>query len=136
MALCAPTKVVQEPAKEEYVTDEEDALEYVEVEEKVEEKWDCESILSTYSNTENIPKLIVEKSNVKIKLSNKTGMPLGVLPTKPRKQEIVEESQPAENLGKARGEETNVYVDVCIFVMPVASYILHECMQGHESVYI
>lgn len=37
-----------------------------------------ENILGTYSNLENHPKIIVEASN-KIKLSAKTGMPLGVL---------------------------------------------------------
>lgn len=84
-----------------------DDLEYVEVEGKLEDKWDCQSILSTYSNTENHPKLITEKSKkpaAQIKLSNKTGMPLGVLPTKAPKKEIEEDDGPAENLGKARSE--------------------------------
>merc|ERR1719411_1849045 len=43
-----------------------------------EDKWDCESILSTYSTLYNHPKLISEKSN-KIQLSSKTGIPKGVL---------------------------------------------------------
>uniref|UniRef100_A0A8C9RW76 Protein LTV1 homolog n=1 Tax=Scleropages formosus TaxID=113540 RepID=A0A8C9RW76_SCLFO len=45
------------------------------------EKWDCESILSTYSNLYNRPKVIedVPKTNP-IRVSRKTGVPLGVLP--------------------------------------------------------
>uniref|UniRef100_A0A8C8VJ23 Protein LTV1 homolog n=1 Tax=Pelusios castaneus TaxID=367368 RepID=A0A8C8VJ23_9SAUR len=45
------------------------------------EKWDCESILSTYSNLYNHPKLIEEPSKSKpIKISHKTGIPLDILP--------------------------------------------------------
>uniref|UniRef100_A0A8D0GGP0 Protein LTV1 homolog n=1 Tax=Sphenodon punctatus TaxID=8508 RepID=A0A8D0GGP0_SPHPU len=44
------------------------------------EKWDCESILSTYSNLYNHPKLIETPSKPKpIKASKKTGIPLDVL---------------------------------------------------------
>lgn len=39
-------------------------------------KWDCESILSTYSNLYNHPKLISEPPTNKIKVSGKTGMPI------------------------------------------------------------
>ncbi|XP_071965271.1 protein LTV1 homolog [Antedon mediterranea] len=48
------------------------------------EKWDCESILSTYSNLYNHPKTIKEpsKKSNRIKLSQKTGMPLDVLDKK------------------------------------------------------
>nr|SVE73647.1 EOG090X08PQ [Daphnia atkinsoni] len=45
-----------------------------------ERKWDCESILSTYSNIYNHPKLISEPQNSKlIKVCPKTGVPLNVL---------------------------------------------------------
>nr|CAG4634884.1 EOG090X08PQ [Alona affinis] len=44
-----------------------------------ERKWDCESILSTYSNIYNHPKLISEPSSMKIKVCPKTGIPLNVL---------------------------------------------------------
>nr|CAG4643314.1 EOG090X08PQ [Ilyocryptus agilis] len=44
-----------------------------------ERKWDCESILSTYSNAYNHPKLISEPSSTKIKVCAKTGVPLDVL---------------------------------------------------------
>jgi len=45
---------------------------------KFDDTFDCESIITTYSNLENHPKLIVEPKN-KIKISSKTGIPLGVL---------------------------------------------------------
>lgn len=45
------------------------------------EKWDCESILSTYSNIYNHPKIIADPPKV-IKLSKKTGIPLESLPTR------------------------------------------------------
>nr|SVE74273.1 EOG090X08PQ [Daphnia barbata] len=45
-----------------------------------ERKWDCESILSTYSNIYNHPKLISEPQNSKvIKVCPRTGVPLDVL---------------------------------------------------------
>nr|CAH0112647.1 unnamed protein product [Daphnia galeata] len=45
-----------------------------------ERKWDCESILSTYSNIYNHPKLISEPQSSKIiKVCPKTGVPLNVL---------------------------------------------------------
>ncbi|XP_056422701.1 protein LTV1 homolog [Hyla sarda] len=49
--------------------------------EEPSEKWDCESILSTYSNLYNHPQIIKESPKAKpIKVSAKTGMPVGVLP--------------------------------------------------------
>jgi len=56
---------------------EHEEFEKIRVQDK-EDKWDCESILSTYSTLYNHPKLISEKSN-KIQLSSKTGIPKGVL---------------------------------------------------------
>ncbi|KAM5163091.1 protein LTV1 homolog [Mantella aurantiaca] len=51
--------------------------------EEPSEKWDCESILSTYSNLYNHPKIIKDPPKTKpIKVSAKTGIPLGVLPEK------------------------------------------------------
>ncbi|XP_023952700.2 protein LTV1 homolog [Bicyclus anynana] len=53
---------------------EEDELVTVEVEPK--EKWDCETILSTYSNLYNHPKVIEEPKKLqKIKINPKTGIP-------------------------------------------------------------
>lgn len=63
--------------------------ERIRVEENKKERWDCESILSTYSNLYNHPKIIDDGPKQKksdrlgdgtIRLSAKTGMPLGVLP--------------------------------------------------------
>ncbi|NXN50522.1 LTV1 protein, partial [Rynchops niger] len=51
--------------------------------EETKEKWDCESILSTYSNLYNHPTLIKEPPKPKpIKISQKTGIPLHILPQK------------------------------------------------------
>ncbi|XP_067844637.1 protein LTV1 homolog [Heptranchias perlo] len=48
--------------------------------EEATERWDCESILSTYSNLYNHPKLITDPPKLNsIKVSNKTGIPLDVL---------------------------------------------------------
>jgi len=52
-------------------------MKYVEVDER--EKWDCETILSTYSNLYNHPKIIKEPSNNKIKIDKRTGIPKNVL---------------------------------------------------------
>ncbi|KAK6180101.1 hypothetical protein SNE40_012311 [Patella caerulea] len=49
--------------------------------EEPKEKWDCESIISTYSNLYNHPKLISEPSNKerKIKLTSRLGIPVDSL---------------------------------------------------------
>ncbi|XP_044045455.1 protein LTV1 homolog [Siniperca chuatsi] len=48
-----------------------------------EEKWDCETIISTYSNIYNRPKVIKDPPKPKpIQVSSKTGIPLGVLPAR------------------------------------------------------
>uniref|UniRef100_H3CLD4 Protein LTV1 homolog n=1 Tax=Tetraodon nigroviridis TaxID=99883 RepID=H3CLD4_TETNG len=48
-----------------------------------EEKWDCETIISTYSNMYNRPKVIEEPKKPKpIRVSARTGIPLDVLPTR------------------------------------------------------
>ncbi|XP_053679874.1 protein LTV1 homolog isoform X2 [Anopheles nili] len=52
----------------------------MEIEDNAQKKWDCESILSTYSNIYNHPKLIQEpKRNPKIRINPKTGLPENVL---------------------------------------------------------
>ncbi|XP_014768373.1 protein LTV1 homolog [Octopus bimaculoides] len=66
----------------------------IEVEEKTE-KWDCESILSTYSNLYNHPKLILEpKKERKIKL-NKMGIPEEVFYTRGIKLKDLEDDTTA-----------------------------------------
>lgn len=67
------TLLQEEPA------DGEDTVE-MEVEEGEQKKWDCESILSTYSNIYNHPKLIQEPKRArKIQINPKTGLPENVL---------------------------------------------------------
>ncbi|CAG4939332.1 unnamed protein product [Colias eurytheme] len=58
---------------QEIEEESEDDLVTVEVE--PQEKWDCETILSTYSNLYNHPKLIEEPRKQKIKINPKTGLP-------------------------------------------------------------
>lgn len=71
-------------------SEDDDKLVKMKFEERQKDTWDCESILSTYSNLYNHPKIIEDPPKEKkptertgtgtIKLSQKTGMPLGVLP--------------------------------------------------------
>ncbi|XP_013200048.2 protein LTV1 homolog [Amyelois transitella] len=63
---------------QEIEEESEDEMVTVEVDQK--EKWDCETILSTYSNLYNHPKLIEEpKKPHKIQISSKTGLPKDTL---------------------------------------------------------
>lgn len=62
--------------------------------EEVKEKWDCESICSTYSNLYNHPQLIKYQPKPKqIRISSKTGIPLNVLPKKGLTAKQVERMQ-------------------------------------------
>ncbi|XP_052025319.1 protein LTV1 homolog [Apodemus sylvaticus] len=80
-----PTDELDESGKEETVTV---ALE------EAREKWDCESICSTYSNLYNHPQLIKYEPKPKpIHLSAKTGIPLNVLPKKGLTAKQVERMQ-------------------------------------------
>jgi hypothetical protein len=103
---------------------------------KPEEKWDCESVISTYSNLENHPHMIKEprrSSGREIKL-NAQGMPVGVIPERRRGRQaklkeqeaqeqdvIAEEEDESEqeheepvNLGKKRNKgETKVVFFSC-----------------------
>lgn len=59
-----------------------DELVEIEVSDDEEKKWDCQTILSTYSNLYNHPKLIVEtssKKNKRIQINSSTGIPMGVI---------------------------------------------------------
>jgi len=51
-------------------------MDLLEIDDGRKEKWDCESILSTYSNIYNRPKVITEN---RIKVCGKTGIPKNVL---------------------------------------------------------
>uniref|UniRef100_A0A8C2NL23 Protein LTV1 homolog n=1 Tax=Capra hircus TaxID=9925 RepID=A0A8C2NL23_CAPHI len=66
--------------------------------EEAKEKWDCESICSTYSNLYNHPQLIKYQPKPKqIRLSSKTGIPLNVLPKKGLTAKQVERMQMINN---------------------------------------
>lgn len=66
--------------KEEDEEEEEQEMETLVIEAPTE-KWDCETIISTYSNLYNHPKIITEPPKTKpIRVSTKTGIPLDVLP--------------------------------------------------------
>ncbi|XP_041839177.1 protein LTV1 homolog [Melanotaenia boesemani] len=67
---------------EEEEEEDEEEMERI-VMEAPKEKWDCETIISTYSNIFNRPKVIEEPPKPKpIHVSNKTGIPLDVLPSR------------------------------------------------------
>lgn len=75
------------PVLKEQDEDEDEEKEEEEMETLVikapEEKWDCETIISTYSNIYNRPKVIKDPPKLKpIRVSNKTGIPLDVLPAR------------------------------------------------------
>lgn len=73
------------PVLKEEDEDEEEEEEEMEtvVVKAPEEKWDCETIISTYSNIYNRPKVIQDPPKTKpIRVSHKTGIPLDVLPAK------------------------------------------------------
>ncbi|KAJ7402832.1 hypothetical protein BTVI_82967 [Pitangus sulphuratus] len=87
-----PYEDLDSPANEESEEEKEEIVSVVIEEPK--EKWDCESILSTYSNLYNHPTLIKEPSKPKpIKISQKTGIPLHVLPQKGLTAKQVERMQ-------------------------------------------
>merc|ERR1712034_130149 len=67
-------------------------------------EWDCESIISTYSNIYNHPKMIpIEKK--KITVSGKTGLPVGVLQKKEKNSEPeIEEKEVILNNKRTKGE--------------------------------
>lgn len=68
--------------KEEEEDEDEEEMETVVIE-APQEKWDCETIISTYSNLYNRPKVIEEPPKPKpIRVSGKTGIPLDVLPAR------------------------------------------------------
>ncbi|XP_006822649.1 protein LTV1 homolog isoform X2 [Saccoglossus kowalevskii] len=72
------------------------------VTEEPKEEWDCETILSTYSNIYNRPTVIEEPCKGKakeIKLSEKTGIPKDVLPKSgPTKKQIEREELESERI--------------------------------------
>jgi len=78
------------------------------LQEKKQAEWDCETVVSTYSNLENHPQLLDDDIQ-RIKISKKTGIALGVLPgprsrgaLKAVSEDEAESDEEAVNLGAAR----------------------------------
>ncbi|XP_061840325.2 protein LTV1 homolog [Nerophis lumbriciformis] len=70
------------PVLQEEGEDEEEEMETLVIS-APEDKWDCETIISTYSNIYNRPKVIQLPPKVKpIRVSARTGVPLDVLPAR------------------------------------------------------
>ncbi|KRT82030.1 hypothetical protein AMK59_5293 [Oryctes borbonicus] len=86
-------------------SDSESSEELINVEIPEKETWDCESILSTYSNIYNHPKLIEEPSKSKIRINMKTGMPMNVLNSNKLTVKAVE-SLNLQNLSNAGPKST------------------------------
>lgn len=78
-------------AHEDESSEENEEMETLVIEEPGK-KWDCESILSTYSNLYNHPQLIKEPPKA-VKVSVKTGIPLDVLPQRGLTAKQVERMQ-------------------------------------------
>lgn len=72
--------------------DEDDEEIFAQFERKTQNEWDCESVISTYSNIYNHPKLIQEEQNQKqknkqkIEINTKTGLPVGIFIEKKDKE--------------------------------------------------
>ena len=93
--------------------------------ERTHNPWDCESILSTYSNLDNnpvtiesqrrrrkrnnkqqiSPETLPEKEPAQIRLSNKTGLPIGVLSSRPDKNHDENDTFLSVNRGEARKKD-------------------------------
>jgi len=83
--------------------EESDEKLFAQFEKKPKAEWDCESIISTYSNIYNHPKMIpIEK---KITVSGKTGLPVGVLQKKEKNTvPVIEEKEVILNNKRNKGE--------------------------------
>ncbi|XP_068894561.1 protein LTV1 homolog [Tenebrio molitor] len=84
----------------------EEEMVYMPVPEK--EKWDCESILSTYSNIYNHPKLIRELPKKKIEIDKKTGIPKYIIHTEKLTKESLKKIQEIENYQSRGPKSTGV----------------------------
>ncbi|EFA07437.1 protein LTV1 homolog [Tribolium castaneum] len=82
----------------------EEEMVYMEVPQK--EKWDCESILSTYSNIYNHPKLIKEPAKEKIQISKKTGIPMNILGSNKLTQKALDKLNLENEFIESRGPKS------------------------------
>eukprot|EP00299_Pterocystis_sp_00344_P017164 c8609_g1_i1.p1 GENE.c8609_g1_i1~~c8609_g1_i1.p1 ORF type:complete len:552 (-),score=143.32 c8609_g1_i1:52-1707(-) len=85
-----------ESAPEESVQDLDATLDAL-LQKPLRTEWDCETILSTYSNTENHPKYVSEPSNIKIKLDKRTGLPVTFKKPVPPNKETQDSQPPADS---------------------------------------
>jgi len=106
---------IEEPPAEEVLIDGKSYFS-----ERTRNPWDCESILSTYSNLDNnpvtieskrrrkkkkqqvYPETLPEDEPVQIQLSSKTGLPLGVLPSRFDDEYEEDDTMLSTNRGEAR----------------------------------
>lgn len=99
-----------EEEKEETFEDIEEAIPYMKRD--TPELWDCESILTTYTNTEYRPQMICELSYKPICLNEITGIPKIRLPRQEKRQQQKEESvsdeNPKPNLGAPRSKHEDM----------------------------
>jgi protein LTV1 len=94
--------------REESDTDVDVDVEECSETESKDDKFDCQSFITTYTNTENIPALIVEsrkKPSPIIRLSRKTGVPILASESKEAAIEPEEENAPKINKGLPRARE-------------------------------
>lgn len=77
---------------------------FVQFEKSPKSQWDCESIISTYSNLYNHPKVITEEK--KVRLHKHTGIPVGVLQDKKKStnKDDVEETEEIISLKNIRNK--------------------------------
>ncbi|CAN7938578.1 unnamed protein product, partial [Ixodes hexagonus] len=69
-------RVNMAPIAMESIAEEDELVDVRLDSEAPKERWDCESIISTYSNLYNHPKLIKEPKKDKVQLSSRTGLPV------------------------------------------------------------
>ena len=75
--------------------------------EKKRAAWDCQTILSTYSNLENHPSLITDRApQKKIRIDPKTGMPILVEVKRKQKKNQIDEEEEEEEEEKEEEEDT------------------------------
>ncbi|KAF7990454.1 hypothetical protein HCN44_000259 [Aphidius gifuensis] len=89
--------------------DEDEDLHRIAVEPRGRDKWDCETILSTYSNIYNHPKLLKEptKHIEQIRIDPRTGIPVNVLDGRPGKLTARGLAQLNLEYDQARGRNTS-----------------------------
>jgi len=101
---------------EEEIRDMLQEAELIEIQKHSHEQWDCESIVTTYTNTENHPSLIaIPKKELKIRLNTK-GIPKLSQQSQQQSQQTQQESQESEeeddeeiklNQGEKKKEKRN-----------------------------